>query len=79
MFTALAALLLTLQVPDTAVRLQGFVQEVPFQPGDTTGFRLALAYPLTVAHALVGTLWLAGERNQWSRCVDRSRLVSADA
>jgi len=71
MFTALAVLLLSLQVPDTAVRLQGFVQQVPVQPGDTTVFRLALAYPLTVAHAAVGTLWLAGERNQWSRYVDR--------
>lgn len=71
MFTVLAALLLSLQVPDSVVRLQGFVEEVPVQPGDTTVFRLALAYPLTVARASVGTLWLTGERTQWSRYVDR--------
>jgi len=70
MHAAWAALLLTLQAPDTAVRVDGFVQEVAVGPGDSTALQLVLAYPLTLAGNRMRALSLPGGRSRWGRYLD---------
>ncbi len=67
MFPGLVLLLATLQSPDTALRVRGFVQEVATRQGDSTGIQMVLAYPLTVAGTRVRALSLPGDRKRWVR------------
>lgn len=71
MNAAWAALLLTLQASDTAVRVDGFVQEVAVGSGDSTALQVVLAYPLTLAGNRVRAVSLPGGRSRWGRYLDR--------
>jgi len=71
MNAAWAALLLTLQAPDTTMRVDGFVQEVAVGSGDSTGLQVVLAYPLTLAGTRMRALSLPGGRGRWGRYLDR--------
>jgi len=71
MNAAWAALFLTLQVPDTVVRVDGFVQQVAVGPGDSTEVQVVLAYPLTLAGNRIRALSLPGGRSRWGRYLDR--------
>jgi hypothetical protein len=71
MNAAWAALLVMLQAPDTAVRVDGFVQEVAVGPGDSTTLQVILAYPLILAGHRLRALSLPGGRGRWGRYLDR--------
>src|SRR5213594_3768396 len=80
MHAALLGLLLTLQTPDTVVRLHGFVLSVPLQP---SAVHLVLAYPLRVRGVAVGAVVLSGDAERWARYIDRyveaqGRIVAPD-
>jgi hypothetical protein len=71
MHIVLTVLLLTLQAPDTAVKLDGFVQQIATRAGDSALAQLVLAYPLSVAGTRQRLLALPGEARRWARYVDR--------